>query len=173
MVLSRILALLRLLGMPKEYLMLTYTVNVGDPMPAFKIKDSEGYELTNADLIGSPVVLYFYPKDDTPGCTKEACAFRDNMGRLDEFDALVIGVSPDTQNSHDQFARKFNLNFTLLADDDMELCNKFDIHKGVVGIERTTFVIDGNGIIRWIERPVSVSEHVERVIGALKQITEA
>lgn len=153
--------------------MTTYTVNVGDPMPSFKIKDSEGYALSNEDLIGSPVVLYFYPKDDTPGCTKEACSFRDNMGRLDEFDTLVIGVSPDPQSSHDQFARKFNLNFTLLADDNMELCRKFDIHKGVVGIERTTFVIDGDGIIRWVERPVSIPEHVERVISALKQITEA
>lgn len=149
---------------------MSYTVNIGDTIPAFKIKDNENYELTDEDLIGSPVVIYFYPKDDTPGCTKEACSFRDNMARLESMDVLVIGVSPDNADSHKNFASKHALNFTLLSDSNLELCQKFGVPKGMLGIERTTFVIDAEGIIRWIERPVSVSGHVDRVIKALEEI---
>lgn len=147
---------------------MSYKLNVGDTIPSFKIKDNEGYELTDEDLVGSPLVIYFYPKDNTPGCTKEACAFRDSMERLDSLDALVIGVSPDNHESHDAFIKDQKLNFTLLSDENLELCKKFDVHKGLLGIERTTFVIDGEGIIQWIERPVSVSGHVDRVIKALE-----
>lgn len=150
-----------------------YKVNVGDTIPAFKIKDNEGYELTDDDLVGSPIVIYFYPKDDTPGCTKEACDFRDNMDRLDAMDVLVIGVSPDGASSHEQFSTKHSLNFTLLSDENKELSRKFDVLHGLQGgIERTTFVIDSDGVIRWIERPVNVPGHVERVIHAIQEISE-
>lgn len=152
---------------------MTYKVNVGDPIPAFKIKDNEGYELTDDDLVGSPLVIYFYPKDDTPGCTKEACDYRDNMHRFDFMDVLVLGISPDGAISHENFIAKHNLNFTLLSDENQELCRKFDVlHGALGGIERTTFVIDSDGIIRWIERPVNVPGHVERVLHALQEISE-
>lgn len=149
---------------------MTYSLNVGDTIPAFKIIDKYSEELTDEDLIGSPVVIYFYPKDDTPGCTKEACSFRDNMQRLQAMDVLVIGISPDNEDSHEKFSQKYDLNFTLLADERYELCKKFDVRKGLLGIERTTFVIDEEGIIRWIERPVSVSGHVDRIIKALEDL---
>lgn len=150
-----------------------YQINVGDAIPAFKIKDMEAYELTDDDLIGSPLVLYFYPKDDTPGCTKEACDFRDKMDRLDAMDVLVIGISGDSSESHEQFSSKHHLNFTLLPDITKEMCKKFDVLHGTFGgVERTTFVIDSDGIIRWIERPVNVSGHVDRVINAIQQMSE-
>ncbi len=150
---------------------MSYTVNIGDRIPSFSIKDNEGDELTDDDLIGSPAVIYFYPKDNTPGCTKQACSFRDNMERLDDLETVVIGVSPDDAKSHEKFIKKQNLNFTLIPDENMELCRKFNVKKGMLGIERTTFVIDSEGIIRWIERPVDVTGHVDRVIHALEEIT--
>lgn len=149
---------------------MTYQINIGDTIPAFKVVDPDGDVLTDDDLIGSPVVIYFYPKDDTPGCTKEACALRDNMERIAALDAIVIGISPDNKASHAKFKQKYDLNFTLLPDEKKELCAKFDIHKALLGIERTTFVIDREGIIRWIERPVSVSGHVDRIIAALETL---
>lgn len=149
-----------------------YKVNVGDPLPTFKIKDSEGYELTDEDLLGSPVVLYFYPKDETPTCTEQACSFRDNMEKLDLLDALVIGISPDNSASHDKFTENHELNFTLLPDENLVLSSKFDVwHNDRV--ERTTFVIDAEGIIQWIERPVNVKGHVERVIEAVKNLEDS
>lgn len=154
-----------------------YKINVGDFIPKFTAKDQEGETIQNDDLIGGPVVLYFYPKDDTPGCTKEACSFRDNMEKIEEMDVLVIGVSPDGQQSHQKFIQKHNLNFTLLSDENRELAKKFDVLRTVKDpngqtvqkIERTTFVIDPNGEIRWIERPVSVEGHVDRVIAAIHE----
>lgn len=148
---------------------MAYKLNIGDHLPSFKIKDNEGYELTDEELIGSPVVIYFYPKDDTPGCTTEACSFRDHMPKMDSLDALVIGVSPDSVDSHQNFIEKHDLNFTLLSDDKKELCRKFDVLKDN-SVERSTFVIDSEGIVRWIERPVNVSGHVERVLAALQSI---
>lgn len=151
---------------------MTYKVNVGDPLPTFKIKDSEGYELTDEDLLGSPVVLYFYPKDSTPTCTQEACEFRDNMEQLDVLDALVIGISPDNSASHDKFTLEHDINFTLLPDEQLILSRKFDVwHNDRV--ERTTFVIDSDGIIQWIERPVNVPGHIHRVIDAVKKLEDA
>src|SRR5688572_350195 len=125
-----------------------YKINVGDKIPSFKTRDYEGFELDSEDLIGSPFVLYFYPKDDTPGCTKEACSFRDNMERLDELDTLVIGVSPDNAESHARFITKHNLNFTLLCDSEQDLCRKFDVIRESGQVERTTFVVDYEGIIQ-------------------------
>jgi len=148
---------------------LDYSLNIGDTLPAFKVKDN-GDTLTDDDLIGSPVVIYFYPKDDTPGCTKEACDFRDNIKRLNEVDAIVIGISPDNAASHEKFKQKYNLNFNLISDENYELSKKFAVPKGLLGIERSTFVVDREGIIRWIERPVKVPGHIDRVINALKEL---
>lgn len=156
--------------------MAAYKVNVGDAIPPFKIKDEEGYEIAPEDLIGSPLVLYFYPKDGTPGCTKQACSYRDQMEEFDGLDTLVIGISPDNSESHENFINKNELNFTLFSDHDLEMCRAFDVlrEKDVEGkrvstIERTTFVINDDGMIIWIERPVNVEGHVERVLGALRE----
>lgn len=145
---------------------MTYRLNIGDKMPSFRCKDEEGYEVTNDDVIGSPVVIYFYPKDDTPGCTIEACSFRDHIATLEDTDTLVIGVSPDTPESHQQFINKHELNFTLLADTNREMCKAFDVIRDGK-LERTTFVMDPDGLISWIERPVKVEGHVERVLKAV------
>lgn len=154
-------------------------INVGDGIPSFFIKDNEGYELTEEDLLGSPFVLYFYPKDNTPGCTLEACSFRDNMEQFDLHDILVIGVSPDGADSHNSFAQKHGINFTLLSDENLDLCRKFDVlrekiidGKSILTVERTTFVVDSDGVIVWIERPVNVDGHVERVLEAIKSQVE-
>ncbi|EFB42270.1 hypothetical protein pah_c013o036 [Parachlamydia acanthamoebae str. Hall's coccus] len=162
----------------KEVIM-KYRVNVGDGLPQFKIKDQEGFEVTEEDLIGSPLVLYFYPKDDTPGCTKEACEFRDRMDDLDKLNTLVVGVSPDTAESHQKFISKHKLNFTLLCDDNLDLAQKFDTLREKVENgqtikipERATFVIDMDGIIRWIERPVNIEGHFDRVYQAVQKVVE-
>lgn len=153
---------------------MTYRINVEDALPNFTAKDQEGELLMTEDLIGSPVVIYFYPKDDTPHCTAEACSFRDNLPRFDFNDTLVIGISPDNLTSHSKFIDKHQINFTLIPDDKLELCRKFDVVRGEnpLKIERTTFVVDSEGIIRWIERPVSVEGHVERVLKAVLSLQE-
>lgn len=144
---------------------MTYKLNVGDYIPNFRCQDEEGHEVANDDVIGSPLVLYFYPKDETPGCTTQACSFRDHVGQLEETDTIVIGVSPDSAQSHQEFINKNELNFTLLADTTKEMCNTFGVIKDGK-IERTTFVINPDGIISWIERPVDIEGHVERVLKA-------
>lgn len=153
-----------------------YKINLGDAIPNFTGKDQEDYEFSTEDLLGTPVVLYFYPKDDTPGCTKEACSFRDNMERLQNYDVSVIGVSPDSVESHQKFIKKHDLNFTLIADKSQEISKKFDViqekmlyGEKKMGVERTTFLLDRDGIVRWLERPVTVEGHVDRVIEAIKK----
>lgn len=152
-----------------------YKLNIGDKMPAFKAKDSTGHVYSSEDVMGGPVVIYFYPKDETPGCTKEACSFRDHISSFDECDAILIGISPDDAKSHESFIEKNNLNFTLLSDESLDICHKFDVLRegsdGKPRLERTTFVIDSRGIITWIERPVNVDGHTERVLKALKEIS--
>jgi thioredoxin-dependent peroxiredoxin len=156
-----------------------YHVNVGDRIPRFRVKDSQGREFSEEDIIGDPVVLYFYPKDETPGCTKQACEFRDYLHELEILHTLVFGVSPDGKQAHQNFKTKHHLNFTLLCDETYELARKFDVlhekemgGKKVNAIERTTFVIDEGGIIEWIERPVNIEGHIQRVIEAVKKIAD-
>lgn len=151
-----------------------YKINIGDGIPTFKAIDQEGEEILSEDLMGSPIVIYFYPKDDTPGCTVEACSFRDNIPKFDYQDTLVIGISPDGQASHVKFSEKHELNFTLIPDETLALCRKFDVVRGEnpVKIERTTFVVDSEGIVRWIERPVTVEGHVARVLKAVAALSE-
>lgn len=147
-------------------------IKISDKIPSFHIHDHEGMEIEAEDLIGSPFVLYFYPKDDTPGCTKEACSFRDQNHTLDELGVLVIGVSPDNAISHNKFIEKHNLNFTLLCDEDMSLAHKFNAVNANKAIIRSTFVVDADGIIRWIEQPVNVEGHAERVLQAVQQMVQ-
>lgn len=144
---------------------------IGTQIPSFTANDYEGIELESDDLLGSPFVLYFYPKDDTPGCTAEACSFRDAMDSFDDSETTVIGVSPDNAASHIKFMQKHNLNFTLLCDESLDLAHKF----GVVQqgkLLRSTFVVDAQGIIRWVESPVDVEGHAKRVLEAVKKIAK-
>jgi thioredoxin-dependent peroxiredoxin len=152
-------------------------LQIGDKVPEFHQVATNGEKISNKSFLGTITVLYFYPKDDTPGCTAEACSFRDEMAEMTQRGISVIGISPDSISSHQQFIAKHNLNFTLIADEDQSVCKKFDVikekemyGKKVMGVERTTFLIDNHGIIRWLERPVKVENHVERVLNALNEV---
>jgi peroxiredoxin Q/BCP len=152
-------------------------VAVDQPAPDFTLADQNGKEVSLSKLRGKPVVLYFYPKDDTPGCTKEACAFRDARSEYEKAGATVIGVSPDDVKSHRKFADKFTLPFTLLADPDRAVCQAYGVWKEKnmygkksMGVERTTFVIDGNGLVRKIYPRVKVDGHADAVLEAIKSL---
>jgi peroxiredoxin Q/BCP len=147
-----------------------HLLNVGDSIPHVEITDSAGQHISSEQWENHFLVLYFYPKDDTPGCTQEACSFRDNLAQLTQQGALVIGVSPDGPTAHKKFKDKYSLNFHLIADENRELCALFGVKKGIFGITRTTFLVDPKGIIRWIERPVKVAGHVERTLKALASL---
>jgi peroxiredoxin Q/BCP len=149
----------------------------GSKVPAFTLQADNGSKVKSADLKGSPVVIYFYPADDTPGCTKEACAFRDRSAELAKLGAKVFGVSPDDVASHVKFRDKFNLNFPLLADPDHKVAEQFGAWreknmygKKSMGIARSTFVIDKEGVIRKAWKAVKVEGHDEAVIEALKEL---
>ncbi|QEH37526.1 Putative peroxiredoxin bcp [Aquisphaera giovannonii] len=150
-------------------------VEVGKPAPGFSLPDQDGKTVTLGDLKGAPVVLYFYPKDDTPGCTKEACAFRDAIGEYRKAGAHVLGVSPDPVASHGKFAKKYDLPFPLLADTEKAACEAYGVWKEKsmygrksMGVERTTFVIDAQGIVRRIFPKVKVDGHSDVVLEALR-----
>jgi peroxiredoxin Q/BCP len=151
------------------------TVAEGKPAPALTLPASDGTKVSLRDFKGTKqVVLYFYPKDNTPGCTREACDFRDQAARLKRKGAVVLGVSRDSLASHDKFIRKFALPFLLLSDEDGAICEKYDVireknlyGKKVRGIERSTFVIDRDGKVRKVFRKVKVDGHVDEVLAAL------
>ncbi|HTQ06894.1 MAG TPA: peroxiredoxin [Polyangiaceae bacterium] len=152
------------------------SLGVGSRAPGFKLNDQNGKELTSASLAGSPYVLYFYPKDDTTGCTKEACGFRDSFRSFGKL-ARVIGVSPDSEASHARFAGKYGLPFTLLADPEKKLANAYGVWvkkqnygREYMGIARSTFVVDDKGVIRNAWRGVRVDGHVEAVLDAVKAL---
>ncbi len=151
-------------------------VEVGKPAPDFSLVDQHGKKVTLSKLKGSPVVLYFYPKDDTPGCTTEACNFRDDSAAFKKKGAVILGVSPDDALSHGKFATKFNLPFSLLADVGNETCELYGVWKEknmygkkYMGVERTTFLIDGKGIVRQIYAKVKVDGHSAAILEALEQ----
>ncbi len=143
-------------------------LKIGDKIPLFLVKDHKGYDVTDEDVVGCPLVIYFYPKDDTPGCTFEAEEFQKNINTFDEMQTLVIGVSPDSVKSHKKFHRNHKLEFSLLSDPKKTMFQAF----GVIEedkVVRSTFVLDALGLIKWIEKPVDVKGHVERVINAVKK----
>ena len=147
---------------------------VGQKAPDFTLMDDSGNQVKLGDLKGKKVVLYFYPKDDTPGCTKEACAFRDGISQIKKKGAVVLGVSADSVASHKKFKDKFDLNFPLLADTDRKIIEAYDVWKEksmygrkYMGIERTTFVIGKDGKITHIFPKVKVAEHADEVLEAL------
>lgn len=152
-------------------------IEEGQKAPAFTLTADSGEKVRLSDLKGAPVVLYFYPKDDTPGCTKEACAFRDQKQQLKKLGAVVLGVSPDTLESHTKFRDKFDLNFPLLADKDHKVAEKYGAWreknmygKKSMGIQRSTFLIDSAGKVAKLWKRVKVDGHDEQVLAALKDL---
>lgn len=151
-------------------------IKEGAKAPDFKLPDQHGKEIRLSDFKGKNVVLYFYPKDDTSGCTKEACSFRDELPEFNDLNAVIIGVSPDTVASHIKFAEKYNLPFILLSDENKKVVEKYEVWKqksmygrNYMGVERSTFVIDKEGKIKKIFRKVNVDKHSEEVKEALQE----
>jgi peroxiredoxin Q/BCP len=149
----------------------------GDPAPPFDLESSTGGRISLASLKGKPVVLYFYPKDDTPGCTKEACAFRDMEAAYKATGAVVLGVSPDGLPSHRKFAEKYGLTFPLLSDPDHAVAEAYGVWgekknygRTYMGITRATFVIDGDGDIHEVWPKVKVDGHADEVLASLRPI---
>lgn len=151
----------------------------GKKAPAFTLAADDGTKVRLSALKGSPVVLYFYPKDDTPGCTREACAFRDRKAEIEKLGATVLGVSPDTVERHVKFRDKYELNFQLLADPDHKVADKYGAWreknmygKKKMGIQRSTFLIDANGKVAKVWQRVKVDGHDDQVIEALKELAK-
>ena len=149
-------------------------LNIGDKAPAFTLISDEGKKVSLKDLKGKKVILYFYPKDDTSGCTKEACSFRDNIKVIEKKNAVVIGVSKDNTKSHQKFKLKYDLPFTLLSDENFEMLKDYDVWKEksmygrkYMGIERTTYIIDEKGKIADIFNKVKVDGHTEEILAKL------
>lgn len=152
-------------------------IEEGKKAPDFTLPADDGSKVKLSDLKGSPVVLYFYPKDDTPGCTREACAFRDRKTALTKLGATVLGVSADDVASHVKFRDKFKLNFPLLADADHKVAEKYGAWreknmygKKSMGIQRSTYLIDAEGKVAKVWKKVLVDGHDEAVIAALKSL---
>jgi peroxiredoxin Q/BCP len=147
----------------------------GQKAPSFKLKDQTGKEVSLESFKGKNIVLYFYPKDDTSGCTKEACNFRDEFPKFSKIDAVILGVSPDSVESHKKFAEKYKLPFSLLSDEKKEVLEKYGVWqeksmygRTYMGVVRTTFIINEKGIIKKIFPKVKVDDHNTEVIEALK-----
>ena len=154
---------------------MVHTVAVGDTAPDFRLLADDGRTLSLKDFRGKKVVLYFYPKDDTPGCTAEACSFRDNLARVTSKGAAILGVSRDDHASHGKFRDKYHLNFPLLSDDDGKVTQAYGVWKRknlygkqFMGIERTTFLIDEQGRIAKVWPKVKVDGHTDAVLAALE-----
>ncbi|MEH2322093.1 MAG: peroxiredoxin [Nostoc sp.] len=139
---------------------------VGTDAPAFTAKDTNGNTVSLSELRGKTVVLYFYPKDDTPGCTKQACSFRDAQAQYQGKDIVILGVSADDEVSHQAFTQKYDLNFPLLADTEKSLIKAFDVDGGGYA-KRVTYVIDPNGKITHVDASVNTTTHASDVLAAL------
>jgi peroxiredoxin Q/BCP len=152
-------------------------VELGKKAPSIKLPDSKGDSRTLKEFLGQKVVVYFYPKDNTSGCTAEACDFRDIFPKFKKDDAVIIGISPDSVESHKKFIDKFNLPFILLSDENKTVLEKYGVWKEksmygrkYMGVERTTILVDEKGIIRKIYSKVKVKGHVEQVVKDIKEI---
>jgi peroxiredoxin Q/BCP len=153
------------------------TITAQQPAPGFTLRDQNGQSHTLSDYKGKWVLLYFYPKDDTTGCTKEACGIRDNFAGFNKLDAVVLGVSPDSVKSHAKFADKYQLPFTLLADEDKQVIERYGVWgpktflgKTYEGVLRTSFLIDPQGKIAKVYEKVKPDQHAEEVLEDLKQL---
>lgn len=148
-----------------------FMLNEGDSAPDFAAKNQTGETVKLSDYLGKRVVLYFYPKDDTPGCTKQACSLRDAFGEFERENIKVFGVSTDDENSHRKFISKYALPFDLLADAEKEIVNLYGVYgektnygKKYMGVNRTTFLIDETGKIKKIFKKVKVEQHADEVL---------
>lgn len=155
-------------------------LQVGDKAPDFSVPADNGETLSLSDFSGQTLVLYFYPKDDTPGCTKEACAFQENLSAFNGINAAVVGVSKDKIAKHQKFKEKYDLDFPLVSDEEGTLCEAYGTWveksmygKKYMGIDRATFIIDGTGTITHIWRKVKVPGHVDAVLSAVQEMKEA
>jgi thioredoxin-dependent peroxiredoxin len=149
-------------------------IQEGEAAPTFTLESDSGEQVSLESLRGKPVVLYFYPKDDTPGCTVQACGIRDAWSEFERSGAVVLGVSPDSAESHGQFRKKYDLPFTLLADEDHSVAETYGTWveknyagKTYMGVERSTFVIDEDGNVAKVMRRVKPDEHADDVLGVL------
>jgi peroxiredoxin Q/BCP len=152
-------------------------VEAGKKAPDFTLPADDGSKVKLSGLRGKPVVLYFYPRDNTPGCTREACAFRDRKAQLAKLGAAVLGVSTDSLESHEKFRDKYELNFPLLADTQHKVAEKYGawrekvrFGKKSMGIQRSTFLIDAKGVVRKVWKSVKVDGHDEQVVKAVKEL---
>ena len=150
-------------------------LEVGKKAPDFSLLNQDEKKISLKDYVGQKVVLYFYPKDDTSGCTKEACSFSDDLPKFSKIDAVILGVSPDSVKSHKKFSEKYKLKFDLLADEEKVVVEKYGVWKEksmygrkYMGVERTTFIIDEKGKIKNIFNKVKVDGHNKEVLEALK-----
>lgn len=155
-------------------------ISTGSPVPDFEAASTGGKTIRLSDLRGKNLVIYFYPKDSTPGCTQESCDFRDHLVEFDGLNTVVLGVSRDSLKSHDNFREKQCLPFDLLSDPTEELCKLFDVikmknmyGKQVLGIERSTFLIDSAGLLAAEWRKVKVKGHVEAVLEKVRELKAA
>ncbi len=153
------------------------TIEQGKQAPVFTLNDQDGNKVALKDFRGKTVVVYFYPKDDTPGCTKEACGFRDNIIEYEKLDTVILGISPDQADSHTRFIEKFKLPFTLLSDPDKKVMEKYGAWgekmmygKKLIGVIRSTTIVgpDGKVLKHWIKVP-KAADHPEKVLAFLRQ----
>ena len=149
-------------------------LETGIKAPEFTLKNQDGEEVSLKDFRGKKVILYFYPKDNTPGCTTQACSFGDRYPQIQEKGAVVLGVSKDSVASHKKFAEKYHLPFTLLGDTELEVIQAYDVWqeknmygKKVMGVVRSTYLIDEEGIIRQAFTKVKAGENAEQMLGTL------
>lgn len=152
-------------------------IEINSIVPNFSLIGSDKKEHSLSEYKGKKIILYFYPRDNTPGCSTEACDFRDNNSTIQDMNAIVIGVSRDSLKSHDKFIEKFNLPFLLLSDEDETLCNLFGVikeknmyGKKVMGIERSTFIINEEGVLVKEYRKVKVKGHIDTILEDLKNM---
>lgn len=153
------------------------SIDVGSPAPDFVLPTDQGGELALSSLKGKNVILYFYPKDDTPGCTAEACAFQEALPDFGGSDAIIVGISKDDPSRHVKFKTKYGLDFTLLSDTEGKACEAYGVWveksnygKKYMGIERSTFLIDAQGTVRQVWRKVKVDGHAAKVLEAVKAL---
>lgn len=153
------------------------TLQVGDKAPDFTLLTDQNKSISLKDLHGKNVILYFYPKDNTPGCTREACDFRDGLHQFSDQNAEIIGISKDSPEKHQKFKQKYELPFTLLADTNGDMCEAYGVinkkslfGRSFLGIQRSTFLIDEQGIIRAIWRKVKVNGHTQQVLDELHKL---
>ena len=149
-------------------------IEEGEPAPDFELTSDSGESVRLSELRGKPVVLYFYPKDDTPGCTAQACGIRDAYGEFERAGAVVLGVSPDSESSHVKFREKYHLPFTLLADRDHTVAEQYGVWgpkkfrgRAFLGVKRSTFVIDADGTVKKVMHNVKPASHADDVLSAL------